>query len=154
MKRLLYYFIAIVSILSLGSCQNNGYIGWIFGVWRVESYTVDGQRQDSEMIRNATFGFQNNIVNVVTYTDAETLSDQIDNYGTWREDGEWFEFNFSHSDYNNPPNTGIYSVPYWLGFVSGEVMRMKIVERKGNTFKLQWQDPDGKLREYKFEKTW
>lgn len=146
-------FSALIIMLSgLTSCQNDGYLGWLFGVWRVAEYTVDGQKQTSDLIESTTFGFQNNIVNVVQTSDGYVTENE--NYGTWKQDGDFFEFNFMHSDSDNQPGQGIYSPPYWLGFVSTEVMEMKIISHTDRTLTLEWVSPDGKQNIYKLEKTW
>lgn len=143
--------LAAIILLTASSCQNDGHIGWIFGVWRVESFTIDGQPADSSRSRTTTFGFQNNIVEVVAPGDV--VGNNTTQWGTWSMDGEEFTLDFTHSDDNNPAGTGIYAAPAWLGMTSSEPMRMTVAHR-GDSFTMTWHSPEGTTNVYKLAKTW
>lgn len=65
MRKFITIVIMTVALMTLGGCQNDGHIGWLFGVWRVAEYTVDGTPQDNALIGTTTIAFQNNVVEVV-----------------------------------------------------------------------------------------
>lgn len=152
MRKTLSYIASVLFMLSLASCQNNGHIGWIFGVWRVAEYSIDGQPQTSSLQSSTTFAFQNNIVNVVAYID--DYNTDISRYGTWQQDGDEFTFNFTHHDDSTGQGEGVYAAPEWLGMTSAEPMRMHVISQTDDKFSLEWTDADGSRIIYKFEKTW
>lgn len=153
-KSLNYLFKSLATTILLViscSCQNDGHIGWIFGVWRVESYTVDGEDVMNDKAANTTFSFQNNIVEVVALGpvagDAETC------WGTWDETADRLILNFGHSDDANPPGTGIYSAPLWLGMTSDAPVDM-LLRRSSRRMYLSWTDIHGRSISYELKKTW
>lgn len=151
--RKLFTYILVIFVLSgLVSCQNNGHIGWLFGVWRVDDYISGGVRQESQLINTTTFAFQNNIVNVVAFEDKEYSNVEV--YGTWIHEGEEFTLDFTHHDDDNAPGTVYYGAPAWLGMTSDTPMRMHISEQKKDSFTLTWIDSDGVTKIYKLKKIW
>lgn len=147
MKRLTLILPLLIAML-LSSCQNDGYIGEIFGTWRVESYTRDGVEMK---IGPTTFSFQNNIVNCVLNVDEYGTS--WGRFGTWTLTDRQFELNFTHHDDNTPQGSGIYEAPEWLGMISDEVMNMKITLNKDKMIWM-WNAPDGAICVYQLHKTW
>lgn len=155
MKKRFFNFLLIFAAMAYMavaavSCQNNGHIGWIFGVWRVEAYTVDGSDAMTPEAAATTFAFQNNIVNVVESLPIAGTS--LVRFGTWSEDGSTFVFDFTHRDNDNPQGTGIYAAPEWLGMTSSEPMRMAMT-RHGDILRLDYASPEGKAVVYTLKKT-
>lgn len=153
LKRNIYINViaAAVIMLALAGCQNDGQIGWIFGTWRVEKFTVDGVDASTELTVVTTFSFQNNIVQVVAPGDVP--GDALALWGTWCEDGESFTLDFTHSDLETPSGTGIYGAPWWLMMSSGAPMTMRLSHSR-NYFTLTWISSEGTTNVYEFAKTW
>lgn len=151
-RKLLTYICVIFVVCGLASCQNNGHIGWLFGVWRVSDYISGGVKQESQLINTTTFAFQNNIVNIVAFEDKEHTS--VEAYGTWIHDGDNFTLDFTNYDDNNAPGTAYYAAPAWLGMTSDLPMRMQISDQKKDSFTLTWVDGEGVTKIYKLKKTW
>lgn len=147
-------FLAVVILLALtlSACQNNGHIGWIFGVWRVNEYIADGVRQTDPLISRCTLAFQGDVVEVVAIPDE--YQTRITRNGTWAENGNDFTLDFTHSDDWRPSGTGLYEAPAWLGMTSQAPMHMTISERTSDKFTLTWEDSEGVLKVYKLQKTW
>ncbi len=152
MRKRLTYLLTLFVLISLAACQNNGHIGWIFGVWRVNEYLADGRSIDGQLIKTTTFAFQNDIVEVVALEDNQ--HSPIERFGTWAHEDDDFTLDFTHSDNSNTSGTGVYAAPEWLGMSSAEPMRMKVISHRGDKLDLEWIDADGVRKVYKLEKTW
>ena len=145
-------FIVLLMSLAMAGCQNNGNIGWLFGVWRINSYTVDGVEQTDPLISRSTIAFQGEIVEIVAVVD--DYQSRITRNGTWHEDGNDFTLNFTHSDDMRPAGTGVYEAPGWLGMTSDFPMQMTISDQTSDRFTLTWEDGDGLVKVYELQKTW
>lgn len=152
MRRILTYIIITLVLAVTGGCQNDGHIGWIFGVWRVAEFTVDGEKQTDPLISGTTLAFQSDVVEAVAIIDKYNSTYEL--FGTWKHEGDTFTMDFTHHDDTYAPGTGPYSAPWWLQMTSDEPMVMKITDQKGDAFTLTWQAPDGKTNVYKLRKTW
>ena len=151
MKKLANILILILAV-GLSSCQNDGYIGDLFGTWRLDEYTLDGKVQKGQLVETTTFSFQNDIVYVVALKDEhQTHNEQ---FGTWNDAGETFTLNFTHSDSETEPGKDIYSAPTWIGMTSVEPMVMTVDERSSRDMTFRWVSPDGATHIYKLHKTW
>ena len=156
----LFCLLAVIFAACAISCQNNGDIGRYFGTWRLESYTVDGNKVEEVTIdgntvptTNVTFSFQNNIVNVVTIID--DYESYYSRFGTWEDEGSTFVLDFTHTDATDTaPGTGQYAAPEWLGMVSDMPMHMALSGTGNKDFTLTWNDPEGSVRVYSLHKTW
>ncbi len=130
------------------ACQNNGDIGDLFGVWALESYTVDGNRCRDRYIDNTTFSFQNNIVEVVSQYDDYLSAYQT--YGEWIwRDGDTLMFSFQHHDDTDSQEQ--YSAPTWIGFTAREIMMVNVSDRSSRRMTLTW-DYEGSTHVYKLKK--
>lgn len=152
MKKYILLPIIAIMALVLQGCQNNGHIGWIFGVWRVAEYTVDGQRVDNPLIETTTIAFQGGVVEVVAITDQYQSANE--SYGSWEENGNELILNFCNKDNQLPSGTEIYEAPSWLGMTSSAPMHLAISDRKGDGVTLTWTDDNGLKKVYKLRKTW
>lgn len=156
-KTLLY--LSLILMLGLGSCQNNGNIGSLFGTWRIDYYSVDGvEVKEIDIpgeplpLSHVMFSFQNNIVQVATVLDDYKNYSIV--FGTWEENDGNMILDFTHADANTPAGTGVYSAPTWIGMISDQKMVMKKTDNKKDSFTLTWNDPRGYVRVYKLHKTW
>ena len=81
MKKILF---ALIALFSLASCmQNNGRIGDIFGLWKVESIEINGEIEE-EYQGNLFFAFQNDVVAMcerAPYDDYDWRYGQYFKYG-------------------------------------------------------------------------
>ncbi len=131
------------------ACQNNGDIGDMYGVWRLDSYTLDGEPCHDKYIDNTTFSFQNNIVEVISQYDNYMSAYQTYGHWIWRNDGTLMLSFQQHDD------TGLdqsqYNAPYWIGFTKKEVMIMQVSDRTGSRMTLSWEH-DGMMHVYKLKK--
>lgn len=149
MKRNTLYILAVLLAVILPSCQDNGNIGPLYGVWRLDSYTVDGQSCHDMYIDNTTFAFQGDIVEVISQYD-DYMSAYM-TYGTWAwRDEDTLMFNFMHHD-DSEIYQSQYNAPAWIGFTSGEIMEMQVSVRSGSRMTLTWQH-DGKSYVYRLKK--
>lgn len=131
----------------LSGCQNNGDIGYLFGTWRIDSFTSDGVDRPEDA-KSTLISFQNDIVMVQHILDDE--GSYVNYYGTWEETGDVMRINFMHrEDYGQVP------VPEWLGWTDSEIMDMKVTDRKdGRAMTWTWTAPDGTVNVYRLHKTW
>lgn len=142
---------AVIVMLLTAACQNNGDIGDLYGTWRVDRYTADGEVVHG-YADQTVFSFQSSVICIVHLTDDYGSNDR--NYGTWSEDGATLTLNFTHSDDENAPGTGVYRAPEWLGMTSDEPMVMDVSARSGSDMTLTWVSPLGVKNEYKLHKIW
>lgn len=150
MKRITYILIILAAVLT-SACQNNGDIGDLFGSWRVDSYTIDGQLQEGRPTQTV-FSFQSITVNVSLITDEYGGAWQ--RFGTWTETDSEFIFDFTHHDNNNAPGTGMYQAPEWLNFTSDAPMVLHKDQRSSRDMTLSFSDLDGRHHVYVLKKTW
>jgi len=142
--------IALIAVLC-GGCQNNGDIGMMFGVWRLDSFSVGGELRSDRYIDNTTFLFQSDVMEVVSQYDGYMSAYQ--NYGTWAwKDENTLIFNFQHHDNRPASEQSAYTAPYWICFTGDEPMEMRISDRIGKKMTLTWQY-EGIDYVYKLKKT-
>lgn len=141
-----------MAAMALSGCQNNGDIGSMFGIWRVDAYMVDGTRVESPVINNTTVCFQGNVVEfVAVYDDYQSA---YECYGTWAETATQFTFDFTHYDNDRLPGTDLYVAPAWLGMTTKAPMVMDITKKTGRELVLEWHDTaKGTTKTYKLKKT-
>lgn len=146
--------ITILSIIfvALTACRvNNGDIGDYFGSWHLENMTIDGSVPE-DFDPEATFWeFQNNIIRVLR---VEFMYSYNNSWGTWSESNGQLILDFNHYSSTDEPGTGIYASPTWIGFPSGELIRLKFISRNSHRMTLQWPDPDGRIYTYSLRKIW
>lgn len=132
------------------SCrQDNGYIGEYYGTWKIEYYSIDGVKQENEMISHTTISFQNATV-VIQCVEDKYMSEDT-RYGTWEELGNDFILNYTHYDEIRDPGTYLYAAPQWLGMTSEAPMVMTKERINSRTFILTWNSPNG-IKQYKLVK--
>lgn len=154
MQKIVKTILLTCALTLLCGCQNDARIGWIFGVWGLESYTLDGAPQESQLIKTTTFAFQANVIRIDNIEDQYLTANEY--YGTWvkQDDDRVITFNFGHHDDTHPAGTGIYEAPQWLGMTSAEKMTMTISDQSSSRMTLTWLRPDGLTAIYKLKKTW
>ncbi len=150
MKRFTYILAAFAAFI-VTACQNNGDIGDLFGSWRVDSYTIDGQLQTGAP-EKTVFSFQSSVVNVSLITDE--FGGAYQRFGTWRETDEDFVFDFTHHDNTTSSGTDLYQAPEWLNFSSDALMVLHKDERSSRSMTLSISDAQNRRHVYILSKTW
>lgn len=141
--------IMICSVVALfSSCtQNNGDLDGLFGAWKVESITADGEVDagyDGDMI----WKFQNNIVALSVVGDNHYY---VNHMGTFTREGNTLVFNFTHSDDAHPPVSGAYVPPAQSHFPAS-IFGVTILKLTGSEMKLQYIDNQGVTYIYNLKK--
>ena len=149
MKKLIYIFITLIATTIVAACDDSDLLSDMSGVWRVDSYEIDGVSQVG-LCERTTFSFQKNVVSVVVIYDEYQTYNTV--YGTWSCKDATFTFDFSHHDNNSNQGTGPYSAPAWLGMISDEPMEMTVVEHSSKGLSLEWLSPNGATQLYKLHK--
>ncbi len=137
-------------MVTMSACYNDGDIGNLYGFWRIESYTIDGEDAMTEMVENTIFSFQNDIVQVKWPVDDYLTYNYTT--GTWTREGNEMSLNFTHHDDQYAHGTGIYEAPAWLSMTSSEIMHMTYTSDASHRFNLSWVDPQGRHIAYTFDK--
>lgn len=140
------------TLFMLSGCQNDGYLGDMFGTWRVDSFTKNGELVEDENVSLTTFSFQNNVVNVVLLTDE--YHGAYSRFGSWKQLEGQFTLDFTHHDDNNPQGTGTYQAPEWLEMTSEEPMVMSYSSKESKRMTWIWRSAEGNTYVYKLSKTW
>ena len=144
MKHLLSYLLILVIAVMAGACQNNGDIGDLYGTWRFESYTIDGEPQT--VAESTTVSFQNDIIQVQHVLDAEMS--YMNYYGRWSESGADMTLDFAQTVAGEP-----VAVPEYLGWTGAAPMRMEVSDRTSRSFTWTYR-ADGAVRLYRLRKTY
>lgn len=150
MKRITYILFILAAVLA-SACQNNGNIGDLFGSWRVDSYTIDGQLQEG-MPTQTVFSFQSSVISVVLLTDE--YGGTYKRFGTWSETDSEFVFDFTHHDNANAQGTGLYQAPEWLNFTSDAPMVLRKEQMASRSMTLSFTDAQNHRHVYVLKKTW
>lgn len=136
----------LVLAIACAGCQNNGDIGYLFGTWRVDSFTADGVERPEAAARTL-ISFQNDIIMVQELLDDHGTYDN--HYGTWSEDGDKMTLDFTHTG-----ESADYSAPQWLGWTSDAPMVMQVTGRGPRDVTWTYVSPEGVTNVYKLHKTW
>ena len=83
MKKLINTLLALVALLPLAGCtHNNGDIGPWFGQWRIESITINGEK-DTDYKGNLFFAFQSSVLRISTTNTQTHETGSL--YSNWEE---------------------------------------------------------------------
>lgn len=146
MNKLRYILAAVTLCLGLAACQNNGHIGYLFGTWRVDSFTIDGVPQPEAAARTL-ISFQSDIILVQEIIDDDgSFANHI---GTWREEDGRIYLIFRTDEENLA-----FSPPAWLGWPADEEFSLAVSDRSSRQVTWTWTAPDGATYIYKLHKTW
>lgn len=100
---------ALLLAIATACTQNNGHIGRIFGVWRLDAVAVDGV-DDTTFDADITWAFQGDIIEIQTNLPHH---DRILSFGSFSltDDESRLLLDFTHSDAANPAGTRQYALP-------------------------------------------
>ena len=141
----------LASIFS-GCVTNNGDIGNLYGIWRLEKMVVD----DTEVAQPEADGsytswlFQNDIIEIERTTPRY---DKCSRNGTWtRPSDKTMTFDFTHGDNTYKPGSNIYRAPEWISFPEGK-STFDVITDDGKRLILQYTEAGHSVR-YTLVKDW
>lgn len=143
-------FAALLLAIATSCTHNDGDIGPLFGIWRLEKMTRDGQAVDlrADGLQLVTFAFQNQVVEINTTEDHNYLTTCLAN---WRRDGQTLTFDFDNTDATGEDVR--YTPPSILGWRHGETCPTEIVKLDGKNMELAYVSPTGGDYRYWLKKT-
>lgn len=106
---------------ALTSCMHNdGDIGNLFGTWKIDSITIDGE-EDTKYDDNVFVQFQTEVVRLV---EVQHNYDYVEYYGSWSRDGKNLLLDLHYT-----VDESVTAIPEATRFVKGE-NRVVIVSDK------------------------
>lgn len=153
MKKIYPILAALSLIFGLVCCrQNNGDIGPFYGVWALDSLTVDGIADHTWHGSDdwTVWLFQNNIV----YVERDWSNQNTDRrVGTWEDNKSELVLDFTHYNDNTAAGTGSYAAPEWIKMSPG-VTRLQYVVKNKQRMELSCTNSDGLNIVYYLRKTY
>lgn len=137
--------IFILSIFS--SCQNNGNIGDWYGMWKLQSITIDGV-DDPEYEPNVFWKFQTGVIQMVRYSETSGSTGT----GTWKEKNGILELTYEYSDNSNPEASRKYSTLSGMHLPATGVIPLEITKKPSSSMILTYRAEDGTNYVYTFKK--
>ncbi len=150
MNRALKLLLLIAIAFAPLSCTRNcGNIGDWFGIWKLESITVNGE-SDPYYHGNVFWRFQTNMI-LMTYT-YETNYDASGSYGTWTENNNILELNFSYYT-EGESEQGAWYIPPAVTHIPAGISRLSVLHLSRKEIKLSYlSQSDGKEYFYLLKK--
>ena len=147
-------FIALLIIaLTFNACtHNNGDIGDLFGTWKLQSITINGET-DAEYHNNVLWKFQASIISMVRADD--NTHDKFESWGTWSyaNDDSQIVMNFTHTDNDNvKPGSAKYSPLPETHLPGGTSFTLDIKKLNGSEMTLCYTSNEGIKYVYQFKK--
>ena len=137
-------------MVALSSCtHNNGDIGPYFGTWKMLSVEIDGE-VDAGYSGNVFWKFQNKVVCMLRVNEENHTTTEC--WGTWEENDNVLQLNFTHEDYYHKPGSSYYSPLPETYLPSEQVLGLDIISLSGSSMQLKYVTAEGKEIEYKFKK--
>lgn len=137
-----------VALLFGGCTRNNGDIGDLFGIWRLESLTADGEEIEfieGEM-RALTWSFQSHIIYIRTIYDYNETGGF---FGTWTKENSILILNFTHENENG---AGGFRPPSVLHLNPDGITPLSIHTLTSRHLEVSHINTDGIEYRYKFKK--
>ena len=151
MSKVIYSLLMMLASVAFSGCQNNGYIGDLFGTWKLEKITIDGEN-DNDYLDNVVWKFQNNIIQMQRVNEEEHTT--VNTYGTWeRPENGVIRLNYTHTDENNPQLGSVgYSPLEETHLPKATISILDILKLDGGKMRLRYISPDGIVYQYFFKK--
>lgn len=153
MRRFYQYILAVIALSGLACCtHNNGDIGDLFGTWKLDKITIDGE-VDRGYGDDILWKFQSSIIEMEQVNDA--LHETFKSHGSWsRPEEGLLVLDFTHTDNDNPePGSEVYSPLPATHLPSGCKIDMDLLQLDGSKMELRYIDPlTTKVYEYYFKK--
>lgn len=129
-----------VLVIPFTSCtHNNGNIGYLFGIWTLESVEIDGEIQPQKQAE-ITWSFQNNIIWMHAVYDHEGVHDAFA-YWNWIDGKKQLELDLSHDYYEEMKEL------QW-----GTRVKLDVLKYTKNDLQLLYYDKHGKRVIFTFRK--
>lgn len=140
--------VCLGAICLSGCTRNDGDIGDLFGEWRLESITADGEPlqlydNDPDAPQLYTWAFQSNVIRINTLYVHSLV---YDCYGTWARTDNSLILTFTYTDDDNTAYR--YTPPEIFHFSSDGVTDLAIDRLSGKKMELSRVDSDGTLYRY------
>lgn len=154
---ILALILIVFSLFVQSSCtQNNGNIGEWFGLWKLNSITVDGA-VDEDYEKNIFFAFQGKVFGQVKVSLDDNGSDW--RFANWDDEGDYFIITYAYvTDDDGNPVYGEDGEPECL-YEPHSITRMSMGENivqvdyiKGDDLQLSMTDAAGEEVVYNLEK--
>lgn len=152
--KLAYRIITLLIIaLTFNACtHNNGDIGELFGTWKLQSITIDGEI-DSSYEDNVLWKFQSSVMCMIRANDS--THNRLESWGTWSyaNDDTLLELNFTHTDNDNPkPGSTKYSPLPETHLPKSTIFTLDIIKLNSSEMILIYHSIEGKEYQYKLKK--
>lgn len=150
MKKLIttYLFAIGIAVIFAACNRNNGDIGDLFGEWRLESMTADGEpvqlyskKDDASIPILFTWAFQGNVVRINSIYPNSHITEC---YGTWKRDfdNNILELKFIYKD--SKEDTKYLYTPHEMLCLSPDgITRLDIVRFRNKKLEVKYVAPDG-----------
>lgn len=133
------FIVLAIVFLAAGCTRNNGDIGDLFGDWRLETLTADGeelQLYDGDT-KVYTWAFQSGIIRI---QEIRAYMDYSDYLGTWSREDDELILDFTHqADYGDDN----FTPPETLHLVAHGVTRLEIIRLDSRKLQVGYQGEDG-----------
>lgn len=153
MKTLSRIIALIILTFSFNACtHNNGNIGELFGTWKLQSISIDGET-DTSYICNVLWKFQSSVMCMVRAND--DTHNKFESWGTWSyaNDDTQLELNFTHTDNDNPNQGSMKYSPLPETYLpKATISTLDITMLNGSEMILVYHSIDGKEYRYKFKR--
>lgn len=138
-RKLYILFILLLGFVHQGCTHNNGDIGDLFGTWRLESMTADGEELDlySNLTQLYTWAFQSHIIRI---QDIRNNMDHSNCFGTWMQNDDELILNFTHENDNG--NNG-FLPPTPLHFETDGITKLTINRLSSKRLQTSYRNSDG-----------
>lgn len=144
MKAMTVFVVCLSLVIMAGCTRHNGDIGDLFGEWRLERLTADGQ--ETELYDDSsdgpllyTWAFQGNIIRINTIYAHNRV---FDCFGTWMRDDDLLELCFIYHD-NSQGTDYLYNPPEAMCFSPDGVTRLHIDRLTGKKMEVSYTSADG-----------
>lgn len=153
MKCLSRIIVFITLMFASINCTNNGNIGFLYGLWLLEDFTIDGVEADIE-VSHYNWRFQSNIIQIDEVI--EETGHYVESFGTWKMIGndELLELNFTHVDSETSSDSPAYNPPFALGIPPRSITIMRIIAHTDSRMTLSFVNAEGETLVYKFKKSY
>ena len=136
------FIVLLLVLVTCGCTRNDGDIGDYFGEWRLEKLTADGEAlplyPDGSGVELYTWAFQGKIIQIVEMLPRH---EYVEHTGSWREENDVLELNFSYSD-DEPGHEPGYRAPAALHLVSEGITRLHMDRFKNHRMVLSYVGAD------------